>query len=75
MDIKDSIWNSRGWTFQEALLSQRCLVFCANQVYFTCNGMTCRDAMDIPLMARHRKSLGCFSARNNNWNKSYNDTD
>lgn len=25
--IRDSIWNQRGWTFQERILSRRCLVF------------------------------------------------
>ncbi|KAK3381779.1 hypothetical protein B0H63DRAFT_546451 [Podospora didyma] len=38
--IKGSVWNSRGWTFQEALLSPRCLIFCHDQVYFQCGGMT-----------------------------------
>lgn len=34
--IQDSIWNKRGWTFQERLLSRRCLVFAEGQVYFQC---------------------------------------
>lgn len=34
--IQDSHWNRRGWTFQERLLSRRCLVFAEGQVYFQC---------------------------------------
>ncbi|KAK0642909.1 heterokaryon incompatibility protein-domain-containing protein [Cercophora newfieldiana] len=38
--IRDSRWNSRGWTFQEAVLSRRRLVFTNEQVYFECNAMS-----------------------------------
>lgn len=34
--IQDSRWNKRGWTFQERLLSRRCLVFADGHVYFQC---------------------------------------
>ncbi|KAJ4387722.1 hypothetical protein N0V93_008321 [Gnomoniopsis smithogilvyi] len=34
--IQDSSWNKRGWTFQERLLSRRCLLFAEGQVYFQC---------------------------------------
>jgi hypothetical protein len=34
--IQDSLWNQRGWTFQERLLSRRCLIFAEGQVYFQC---------------------------------------
>lgn len=34
--IEDSVWNKRGWTFQERLLSRRCLIFAEGQVYFQC---------------------------------------
>lgn len=30
------LWSNRGWTFQERLLSPRCLYFTANQMYFEC---------------------------------------
>ncbi|KAK3486910.1 HET-domain-containing protein [Neurospora hispaniola] len=32
-----SIWMKRGWTFQEALLSRRLLIFTQEQVYFLCS--------------------------------------
>jgi Heterokaryon incompatibility protein (HET) len=31
-----SRWASRGWTYQEAVLSPRCLFFTSDQVYFVC---------------------------------------
>ena len=31
-----SKWSSRGWTFQEGILSKRCLIFTTEQVYFRC---------------------------------------
>ncbi|KAI3317166.1 heterokaryon incompatibility protein-domain-containing protein [Xylariaceae sp. AK1471] len=72
--INDSTWNSRGWTFQEAILSRRRLVFCDDQVYFSCGGMACRDAMDIPLTTLHRKDMQRFRTWNDDWNDLYNDT-
>ncbi|XP_014554283.1 hypothetical protein COCVIDRAFT_39840 [Bipolaris victoriae FI3] len=35
--LEQSHWNSRGWTFQEAVLSVRLLVFTDRQMYFQCN--------------------------------------
>ncbi|KAF2242406.1 HET-domain-containing protein, partial [Trematosphaeria pertusa] len=37
--IQGSKWFTRGWTFQEGILSRRRLVFTPQQVYFECNGM------------------------------------
>ncbi|KAI9685988.1 MAG: hypothetical protein M1822_003971 [Bathelium mastoideum] len=36
MYIKTSKWNTRAWTFQERLMSNRCLIFTAGRVYFQC---------------------------------------
>jgi hypothetical protein len=37
-------WNSRGWTYQEKVLSKRLLVFTDYQVYFKCSNMVwCED--------------------------------
>ncbi|KAI0597392.1 heterokaryon incompatibility protein-domain-containing protein [Biscogniauxia sp. FL1348] len=30
-------WNTRGWTYQERVLSHRCLIFVNDTVYFQCN--------------------------------------
>lgn len=34
--IKSSAWDKRAWTFQERLLSKRCLIFTEGRVYFQC---------------------------------------
>lgn len=34
--IRDSVWDQRAWTFQERILSRRCLVFAGRRVYFQC---------------------------------------
>lgn len=36
IDMKDSTWNTRGWTYQEMLLSRRRLIFTDYQSYFQC---------------------------------------
>ena len=38
--LKETRWASRGWTFQEALLSKRLLVFVHQTVYFSCRSTT-----------------------------------
>ncbi|KAL9115790.1 MAG: hypothetical protein Q9227_000158 [Pyrenula ochraceoflavens] len=34
--ISNSRWYTRGWTYQEAFLSRRCLLFTHDQVFFAC---------------------------------------
>ncbi|KAJ8583923.1 HET-domain-containing protein [Rhizopogon salebrosus TDB-379] len=34
--VASSVWNERGWTYQEVVLSQRRIFFTAHQVYFEC---------------------------------------
>lgn len=53
--IKSSHWSTRGWTFQEALLSRRRLVFTEDQVYFECSAMNIFESLDIPLDSLHIK--------------------
>ncbi|RYP91357.1 hypothetical protein DL770_002497 [Monosporascus sp. CRB-9-2] len=35
--VDGSTWNSRGWTYQERVLSRRCLFFTNDTVYFHCS--------------------------------------
>jgi hypothetical protein len=49
INVKDSKWNSRGWTYQEGLLSRRLLIFTETEVYFECKEMTCRESVDTEL--------------------------
>jgi Heterokaryon incompatibility protein (HET) len=42
--FKLSVYNSRAWTYQERILSKRCLFFTEQQVYFRCSIQTfCED--------------------------------
>jgi hypothetical protein len=36
----DSHWSARGWTYQEAVIPRRCLVFTKQQVHFICKTMS-----------------------------------
>jgi hypothetical protein len=43
--ISRSIWATRGWTYQEARLSRRCLFFTNHQVYLVCRQSTSSEAL------------------------------
>ncbi|KAK0724499.1 hypothetical protein B0H67DRAFT_107151 [Lasiosphaeris hirsuta] len=51
--IRGSRWSTRGWTFQEAVLSRRRLVFTAELVYFECSAMNCHKSLTTPLDLIH----------------------
>ncbi|KAM5356536.1 hypothetical protein ACJ41O_003182 [Fusarium nematophilum] len=55
-EVANSVWNSRGWTYQEAILSKRRLVFTPSHVVFECLGMHCNDALSVPLRPLHSES-------------------
>ncbi|GKZ26586.1 hypothetical protein AbraIFM66951_002815 [Aspergillus brasiliensis] len=38
--IGDSVWNKRAWTFQERILSRRCLIFAEGRVYWQCRAIS-----------------------------------
>ncbi|KAF4552364.1 Hypothetical protein D9617_10g073450 [Elsinoe fawcettii] len=38
--ISSTVWNTRAWTFQERLLSKRCLIFAKGRVFFQCPSST-----------------------------------
>ena len=43
--LNRSVWNSRGWTFQEVILSRRALVLTESLVYWSCQQNTWREDM------------------------------
>ncbi|KAG8166133.1 hypothetical protein KVR01_004685 [Diaporthe batatas] len=45
--IVNSKWASRAWTFQEAILSHRRLVFTEDQLYFECDSMHCYESLSV----------------------------
>ncbi|KAH7248567.1 heterokaryon incompatibility protein-domain-containing protein [Fusarium redolens] len=40
-DIEDRLWNTRAWTFQERVLSQRSVYFTDSQMCFVCPHLAC----------------------------------
>lgn len=53
--IRSSRWASRGWTFQEAALSRRRLVFTDQQMYFECDSMNCFESVSSPMDRPHAR--------------------
>lgn len=56
--LTESNWNSRGWTFQEGILSTRTLIFTKEQVYWQCRQASfCEDGFwecpNWPTIYRH----------------------
>ena len=62
--IGSSRWATRGWTYQEAALSKKRLIFTDDQVFFECKGMSCSESYSVPLALLHGKKLenGCGSS-------------
>lgn len=58
--IEGSKWATRGWTYQEGLLSKRRLIFTDEQVVFACNGMGCLESEILPLDDLHNKKKKTF---------------
>ncbi|KAF5580947.1 hypothetical protein FPCIR_10448 [Fusarium pseudocircinatum] len=40
-----SKWSARGWTYQEAVFSRRCVIFADDQVFYQCGSMTCAEEL------------------------------
>lgn len=55
-EIPQSRWATRGWTFQEEVVSRRRLVFTNSQVYFECSAMNCCETLKVDLDFTHRKT-------------------
>lgn len=50
--IANSKWNTRGWTYQEGLMSRRKLVFTDLMVYFQCQKMHGDEVLSLPIPGR-----------------------
>ena len=55
-EIPRTRWATRGWTFQEAVLSRRSLVFTQYQIYFECGSMNCCETPKVKLDFVPRKA-------------------
>ncbi|KAF2803344.1 HET-domain-containing protein, partial [Mytilinidion resinicola] len=61
-EIQKTKWNTRAWTYQEALLSRRKLVFSEQGMFFQCGAMQCFESLSLPLVSLHTKDLEGFRA-------------
>lgn len=46
--IHESYWNTRAWTYQEAVLSRRVLIFTDHHVIFQCGPKLCTETIQSP---------------------------
>ena len=75
--IGSSRWATRGWTYQEAALSKKRLVFTDDQVFFECKGMSCSESHSVPLALLHGKKSGngCRSSIRRGFLETYRSKD
>lgn len=71
--LAESNWNTRGWTFQEGMLSPRALIFTKEQVYWQCSQASwCEDGFwecpNSPTIYRH----GLVDELRNIWSSNPN---
>ncbi|QPC74132.1 hypothetical protein HYE68_004884 [Fusarium pseudograminearum] len=58
VEVANSKWASRGWTYQEGLMARRRLVFTPSQVYFQCQTLHCHESISFPLRTHPTLNLG-----------------
>ena len=65
LDIEHTPWSKRGWTFQEAVFSQKWLIFADDRVYYGCSdGILGEDRPDDFFAEEELyKKLHCINAR------------
>ncbi|PVH72263.1 HET-domain-containing protein [Cadophora sp. DSE1049] len=69
--MRRSTYNRRGWTFQERLLSRRCLYFTGHQVFFECQEHLCsEDRLTLPLKSEDNEERSRRLFRSDNLIKS-----
>ncbi|PMD61837.1 HET-domain-containing protein [Hyaloscypha bicolor E] len=58
--VNNSKWASRGWTYQENILSKRRIIFTDDQVLFECNSMHYAESQILPLDVLHTEDKTMF---------------
>ncbi|ERF71164.1 hypothetical protein EPUS_05993 [Endocarpon pusillum Z07020] len=51
--LEKSIWNTRGWTFQEWHLARRALLFTDQQVYYVCSSTSFSEDIALETVSAH----------------------
>ncbi|KAI0160692.1 heterokaryon incompatibility protein-domain-containing protein [Xylariaceae sp. FL1272] len=65
--IDDAVWSSRGWTYQEGLLSRRRLFFTENEVSFECRKLLAREALTLPMQTDSEDDERTVSMQHESW--------
>jgi hypothetical protein len=58
--VNESKWATRGWTYQESILSKRRILFTDDQVLFECNSMYCTESQSSILDELHGQDQNTF---------------
>ncbi|KAF4439759.1 HET-domain-containing protein [Fusarium austroafricanum] len=64
--LTETVWASRGWTFQEDVLSRCCLYFTATEVFYSC-----RTNLPEYYLPRLGDYYGFYIGRYSEWRESY----
>lgn len=65
--VEKSCWNLRGWTYQEHILSQNCLFFTDDEVFYSCPNNLSVSPTKFPA----ERFTAFNDARFGNWRESY----
>ncbi|KAI1140130.1 HET-domain-containing protein [Hypoxylon sp. FL0543] len=60
--VKESVWATRGWTYQEGFLSPRRLIFTDRGVSYLCSGMCLAEYDILPVEMTTRDSTSLFGS-------------
>jgi hypothetical protein len=66
--VRKCHWNKRGWTYQEHCLSQRCLYFTADEVFFSCKQFQWREGSALEQFPSSKSSNLSFRTGSPWWN-------
>lgn len=55
--VSQTRWDSRGWTFQEAFVARRILIFATRQIFWVCHDSTWREdaRLESQLLSESKK--------------------
>lgn len=65
--VRSSAWMTRGWTYQEGLLSRRRLFFSESEMSFECRGLLAREAIRLPPSVKKQMRHPDVSLMNPSW--------
>ncbi|KAL8809880.1 MAG: hypothetical protein Q9200_003038 [Gallowayella weberi] len=60
--LKHSVYSTRAWTYQEAMLSRRTLVFVNGEIYFRCRKTCWYEEVDMCDFQKNFRALPCFGS-------------